>query len=268
MQEQFTGQPPDPLPDAANLYDYLEAHEFLIGGAEVCAGSPAMIMQAYEAMTSRHAVEPEALPQDCSRLDIAWEQFDVFTDAASGLWYELVLYVLRAPQFCPKLEEPRLPSDVQQRLNVCLKRRATELLADQRGLVVDIARGAAEFCRGAAGACLIKPADQIVSPPSERPEHLAATMLAWLNAAAPDDMRTHAAVVASALQALLAAYHLFETRVLSTLDEHLRCLMAALGMDEPGEALTYAALSHVCGRTLRDWDPDRRFEEPGQSGAE
>jgi hypothetical protein len=253
MQVQFTGQRPDPLPDAAMFYAYLEAHELLIGEAEVCAGSPAMIMQAYDAMTRRRAVEQETLPPDCSRLDIAWEQFDVFTDAASSLWYQLVLYVLEAPQFCPKLEEPRLPSDAQHRLNGCLKRRATELLAEQRGLVVDIAHSALEFYRGAAGACPIKPADRSLSPPSQGPENLAATVLAWLNAAAPDDMRTNAAVVASALQAQLASYDLFEARVLSRLNQHFSCLLAALGLDQPDQALTYSALSHVCGRTLRDW---------------
>src|SRR6516225_4106903 len=57
LQERFTGRSPDPLPDAAGFYAYVEAHELLIGDAEVCAGSPAMIMQAYDAMTRPQAVD-------------------------------------------------------------------------------------------------------------------------------------------------------------------------------------------------------------------
>jgi hypothetical protein len=265
LQERFTGRSPDPLPDAGGFYAYLEAHELLIGEAEVCAGSPAMIMQAYDAMTRPQAVEQDALPPVCSRLEIVWEQFDVFTDAAAGLWQQLVLYVLGAPQFCPNLEEPRLPSDAQQRLNACLKQRATELLAEQKGLVVDIAHGAVEFYRGAGAVCRIEPTDRSSSPPGKQPDSLATTVLAWLKEAAPDDMRTHAAVVAGALGAQLGPYDLFEAHVLSRLNQHLRCLMAALGLDEPGEALTCSALSHICGTTLRDWGNDRRFDTPGQS---
>jgi hypothetical protein len=266
LKEQFTGQSPDPLSDAAGFYAYVEAHELLIGEAEVCAGSPAMIMQAYEAMTSRQVVEPQELPPDCLRLEIGWEQFDVFSGAVAGLWHQLVLYVLQAPQFCPQLEEPRLPTDVQQRLNVCLRRRATEILAEQKGLVVDIAHGAEAVYRGAADVGLIKPTDRSLLPPSQRPDNLAATVLAWLKEAAPDDMRTHAAVAAGALEAQLAQYDLFEAGVLSRLNQHVSCLMAALGLDEPGGALTCAALSHVCGRTLRDWGEDRRSDKPGPSG--
>jgi hypothetical protein len=253
LQEQFTSQRPGPLPDAASFYADLETHQLLIGEAEVCAGSPAMIMQAYEAMTRRRAVEQEALPPDCAKLDVAWEQFDVFTSAASNLWYELVLYVLQAPRFCPKLEEARLPAEVQDRLNLCLERRAAELLAEQRGLVVDIARGAVEFYRDAAGAWVIEPANRSLPESSERPGNLAAAVVAWLTAAAPDDMQTHTAEVAGALQAQLAPYELFEAQVLSKLEQHLSILLAALGLDQSGEALTDSALSHVCGRTFRDW---------------
>jgi hypothetical protein len=265
LQERFTGQSLDPLPDAAGFHAYLEARELLIGEAEVCAGPPAIIMQAYDAMTRRRAVEREALPPDCSRLKIAWEQFDVFTDAASSLWHGLVLYVVAAPQFCPKLEEPRLPGDVQQRLNGCLQRRATELLAAQRGLVVDVARGA-EALYG--GVCRIEPADPCLPPRARRPDNLTATALTWLHAAAPDDMRTHEAVVAAALQAQLAAYDLFEARVLSGLNQQLSRLMHALGLGQPSEALATSALTHVCGTTLRDWGRDRCIDQPGQAGGD
>ena len=67
LQERFArSTTPTHLPDAAGFYDHLEEHELLIGEAEVCSGSAAMIMEAYDAMTGRHAVAKEALPPDCT----------------------------------------------------------------------------------------------------------------------------------------------------------------------------------------------------------
>jgi hypothetical protein len=40
---------------------------------------------------------------------------------------------------------------------------------------------------------------------------------------------------------------------LDGLNQHLGCLMDALGLGRPSGPLTASALSHVCGRTLRDW---------------
>jgi hypothetical protein len=72
------------LPNAAGFHDYLEAHELLIGEAEVCAGPPAMIMEAFDAMVGGRVVAQEALPADCARLEIAWERHDLFTDHAAN----------------------------------------------------------------------------------------------------------------------------------------------------------------------------------------
>jgi len=121
LPERFVDETtPPPLPDPAGFYAYLEEHELLIGEAEVCSGSAAMIMQAYDAIIGRHTVAPEALPPPCASLEIDWEQYDVFTHHASNLWRDLVLYVIQEPQFYPELADPRLPSDVQDRLNACL----------------------------------------------------------------------------------------------------------------------------------------------------
>jgi hypothetical protein len=241
------------LPDSAGFYAYLEEHELLIGEAEVCSGSPAMIMQAYDAMTGRHAVAQENLPPQCTSLEIAWEQYDVFTHHAAYIWNDLVLYVIRAAQFCPELADPRLPPDVQLRLNACLKRGCTQLLAGQTGLVVDMARGAQDFCGRPATAWLSEPPGPRSPSPSLQPGSLAATVLAWLNDVAGADMQTYAPMVASALQARLAPYDLYEATVLAGLNQHLSCVMHALELEEPSAALTASALSHVCGRTLRDW---------------
>jgi len=254
MRERFADETtPTHLPDAAGFYDYLEAQELLIGEAEVCSGSAAMIMEAYDAMTGGHAVAQEALPPDCTRLEIAWEQYDLFTDHAANVWNDLVMYVLQASQFSPELADPRLPPDVQVRLNDYLKRRGARLLAGQTGLVVDIARGAQDDFDPPAAVWPTELPGPLVPSPSLQPGNLAATVLAWLIDVAGADMQSYAPVVASALETQLAPYDLYEANVLAGLNQHLSCLMHALGLGRPSAALTASALSHVCGRTLRDW---------------
>jgi hypothetical protein len=254
MQERFADEKPGPLPESAAFHADLEAHELLIGEAEVCAGSPAMIMQAYDAMIGRPAVPQEALPPDCTRLRIAWEQFDDFTHQAANLWNDLVMYVIQTSQFFPVLDDPQLPSDVQHRLNDCLKQRATQALAGQTGLVGDIARAAQEY-GGRPAISQLEPPSPWLSP-SLPPDSLAAVVLAWLNKVAVADMHSYAPVVASALQSQLSRYDNYEATVLAGLNQNVSCLMQALGLGRPSAALTPSALSHVCGRTLRDWgDP-------------
>jgi hypothetical protein len=248
MRERFGDETtPTQLPDAAGFYAYLEEQELLIGEAEVCSGSAAMIMQAYNAMIGRNGVALEAPPPDCARLEVDWEQFDLFTHHAANLWNDLVLYVIQASQFCPELADPRLPPDVQDRLNGFLKQRGTQLLAEQRGLVVDIARIVGAAYRAA-------PSGPAQPPSLTLPvESLAAIVQAWLKAVAAPDMQKYESLVASALQSQLAPYDLYEATILAGLNQHVSCLMDALGLDRPGTALTASALSHVCGRTLRDW---------------
>jgi hypothetical protein len=249
LRERFAPDTPEHLPDADGFYAHLEANELLIGEAEVCSGSAAMIMQAYDAMTGRHAVTPEALPQDCARLEIGWEQFDVFTDNAANVWNELVQYVIRMPQFLPELADPQLPQEARQRLNDHLSRRGAELLMGQKGLVVDIARAALEYC-GRPASWHPEP---LLPPTTLQPDGLAATVLAWLCDEAGADMQNYGPVVAGILQPQLARYDLYEVGVLAALNRQMSCLTDALGLDSPGATLTPSAISHVCGRTLRDW---------------
>jgi hypothetical protein len=259
MRERFAAEPTPPqLPDATGFHDYLEAHELLIGEAEVCSGSAAMIMEAYDAMTGRHAVAEEALPADCTRLEIAWEQHDLFTEQAANVWNDLVLYVIEASRFCPEIADSRLPPEVQQRLNACLEQRWTELMAGQKGLVVELAREAQSYLGPPGAGPSAEPAVSELAPPSPQPAGLAASVLAWLCDAAGAEMQTFAPVVASALQAQLAPYDLYEATVLAGLNERLSCLTGALGLGRTRDALAPSALSRVCGRTLRDWgDPSR-----------
>jgi hypothetical protein len=254
MQERFADKTtPEQLPNAAKFHDYLEAQEVLIGEAEVCAGPPAMIMEAFDAIVGGQEVAQEALTGDCARLEIAWEEHDRFTDHAAYVWNDLVMYVIESAQFCPELADPRLPADVQDRLNACLKQRGAQLLAEQSGLVVDLARGAQQFIDCPSSPLPTEPSGPQLATPSLEPGSLAATVLAWLSDVAGADMDAHAPVVASALQAQLGPYEIYEATVLAGLNQHLSGLMDALGLGRPRETLTASALSHVCGRTLRDW---------------
>jgi hypothetical protein len=262
LQERFAGAAAAPLPDAAAFYAGLEEQELLIGEAEVCSGSAAMIMQAYDAIAGQHAAAPETRPPPCAGLAIAWERADVFTDHAAELWNDLVLYVIRAAQFCPKLTDPRLPPDVRRRLNDCLDRRASQLMAGQAGLVVDLARAGRDYC-GRATSWHPEPAAPPSPRPSPRPGSLAATVMAWLSEVGGADVQTHAPVVASDLRSQLDRYEVYEATVLADINQHLSRLMDALGLGQPGGELTASALSHVCRRTLRDWDdPSRDARRP------
>jgi hypothetical protein len=254
MQERFAHETtPARLPDATGFYDYLEAHKLLIGEAEVCAGSAAMIIEAYEAMTGRHAVAEESLQPDCARLEIAWEQHDLFTDHAAHLWNDLLMFAVETPHFLPELADPRLPADVQDRLNGILKQRGTQLLAGQRGLVVEIARSAQDYIGPLTAAEPPEPPGPVPISPSLQPGSLAATVLAWLSEVAGADLEAHAPMVTSALQVRLAPYDDYEATLMAGLNQHLSCMMDALGLDPPSTGLTASALAHVFGRTLRDW---------------
>jgi hypothetical protein len=249
MRERFANEGPTPLPDAAGFYAYLEEHELLIGEAEVCSGSAAMIMQAYDAITVPKVVDPGDLPPPCQSLEVAWGSFDLFTHHATALWDDLVMYVIRAAQFCPEVACPELPPEVQGRLNECLRRRAAQLVAGQTGLVVDVARAAREYVRCPAA----RAGGMALPSPAAPPGSLAAVVLAWLGEVAGADLRPYERVVAAALKSQLAPYDSYEAAVLAGLNYHLSCLMDALGLGRPGAALTASALSRVCGRALRDW---------------
>jgi hypothetical protein len=237
------------LPNAADFYEFVETQQLLIGEAEVCAGPPALIQKAYEAMIGEHPVAQKDPPASCASLEIAWEKHDIFADQCADIFNDLAMYAIGAEQFYPELAEPALPADVQNRLNAHLKDRGDRLRAGQSGLVVDLARGAQQFLDGASAARAPEPPQ----PPRPDDGSLAATMVRWLHEVAGADMRAYGAVVASALGARLGAYELHERTVLAGLNQRLSCLMDALGLGATCNTVAASALSSVCGRTLRDW---------------
>jgi hypothetical protein len=189
-------------------------------------------------------------------LDVDWERFGDFTHHTCNVWNELVQYVSQTRQCRPRLSDPRLPADVRDRLNALLRQRVDGIRADQAGLVVDVARGAEEYAGRPLGTETCGPADGVVPPGPRTTGGLAETVLTWLQDAAADDVRGRGAVVAEDLRARLDPYDRLEANVLAGLNDDLNGMVRALGHGRPEAALTAAALSHVCGRTLRDWgDP-------------
>jgi hypothetical protein len=255
MQARFAqNQALEPLPDSAGFYEFLEAYELLIGEDEVCAGSPAMIMEAYDAMLGKQAIGPDNLPDECGPLEIDWDKHDLFTDHASFLWDDLVMYVIRTSQICPELTDPRLPDASRQRLNGHLQRRTAQLLEGQTGLVVDIARAAqSSIANFAAGEPAERPHERSTSAAAE-PGSLAAAVATWLSKETASDMRNYGDWVAEELKTQLAGYELLEASVLAGLNQHADALVQALGCEGYRSPLTATALSQICGRTLRDWD--------------
>jgi hypothetical protein len=253
LTDRFSAETPAALPDAAGFLKYLEDDELLIGEAEVCSGSPAMITQAYEAIVGGQSVAQGSLPPPCESLEIDWERFDEFTEYASAIWRDVAIYAMRMPEFLPALSDPQLPQEVQKRLNTLLQCRGTELLEGQAGLVIEIAR---------AVHAALPPEPRLASDPAAAtvPGSLAPVVLAWLTDAAGTDVQAHQATVANALRAQLDPYDCFEATVLAGLNQHLRGLMHSLGLD-PGAPVGAPALSCVCGRTLRDWTHRKENDE-------
>jgi hypothetical protein len=254
LRERFAAEASEtPLPDAAGFYAYLEASELLIGDAEVCSGTPAMIMQAYDAIIGERSIALETLPPVCTRFEIAWDRFDDFTEHAAAIWRDLMLYAIETPRFCPRLSDPNLPPDLQRRLNARLEGRAKQILAAQTGLVVEIARTVAQGAELPSHNPIEAPSPPFEPAARQRSRGLAAVVIAWLGEAASSEMRLYEQDIARALEAQLARYDDYEASVLDELNRHVSALLAALGLDQRAAVLTGSALSLVCGRTLTDW---------------
>src|SRR5579862_9090584 len=117
-----------------------------------------------------------------------------------------MLFVMQMPRFVPEIADPRLPPGVHSRLNFLLKERGARLLAEQTGLVVEIARAVQKFGVGPADGLPQEEPGPRESSSGCPPGSLAATVLEWLNHVDGADMQVFAPVVVSALQSRLAPY--------------------------------------------------------------
>ena len=253
LPERFAGQPTTAgLPDARGFYAYLEENELLIGEAEVCSGSAAMIMQAYEAIIGGRTIAKADLPPPCTELEIDWDAFDAFAQHTASIWRELVFYLTHEPEFYPRLKDSRLPPEIERRLNEYLGARTVEIATEQRGLVAEIARAALEYN-----------GPPIAISAGLRPRYnasrggagFAATVARWLAEQAKSEMQAHSAIVSEALEAQLWLYDRYRGEVLSSLEAHLAGLLRALDFSGTVRPLDEAAFSRACGRALCDWYP-------------
>ena len=247
LGDRFSDESPTELPDAAGFLAYLENERLLIGESEVCSGSPAMITQAYAAITAASQIAEETLSPGCASLAIDWPRFDVFKEHADWVWKELVICAAAMPALVPRLADSRLPHDLQARLNTLLESRGAEILEGQSGLVIEIARLAQSEPRPRKAQPRDLPETAVPEPGS-----LAEVVFCWLSNIAPGDTRNHPTLIAEALHAALAPYEAYEGAVLERLNQHMNAILNALGF-APGEPLTPVALSQLFGATYRDW---------------
>ncbi len=236
---------PAELPDSAGFLEYLEAAELLIGEAEVCSCPPEMILQSYKAMTRGKA--SVSAPQ-IDGLSIDWDLFDDFAESAGDMWRELVMFAIRTPALIPQLDGAVLPDVVKERLNALLLQRGTQLLEARDGLVVAVA----DAVREAVGGPTMPMHVNAGISNKVQPGTVAAEVMGWLRQNAPDDVARYGAVVEGELQLQLGPYEDYELGVLERINRSLDSAMKALDL-ETGPAIARAALSRICGPTIRDW---------------
>jgi len=241
LAEEFSedGEPAI-LPDVKDFYSYIEKNELLVGENEVCSGSAAMIMQAYEAIVNRRAVSAELLPSPCPALRIDWDRFDSFARHASRIFRELVMYAIKSMRFCPQLEEPHVPPGVRDRFNALLRERAGDFASGRSGLVIDLARGVLEESKAQAR-------------PFAKTTPLAPKTPLWLSKLAGPDLEQYLPLLASALHTQIADYGGYQEQVLASLNRNIGFLLDALGLGPRQDLLTLAQVGQICGFNDSDW---------------
>ena len=160
------------------------------------------------------------------------------------------MFALRMPGLIPQFEDTGLPDKVQTDLNTRLLNQGTRLLEGRDGLVVAIA----EAVRSAAEMPVVPLPSHIgKSTNTVRPGTVAARVMEWLHSQAPEDLAIYGVAVEKAIALQLGFYEDYEEGVLIRINTSLDSVMRALDL-EAGPPITPAALSHICGRTMRDWD--------------
>ena len=239
---------PVELPDAEGFLEYLEAAGLLIGEAEVCSCPPDMILRSFEAITQVTPVTEDVTAPQCHGVSIDWDRFDDFAEAAGDMWQEMIMFAIRTPALIPRLDQAAIPDDVKKRLNALLLERGARLLEGRDGLVVEVA----ESVRRAVGTLATPlPASAGMSRQIQ-PGSVAEAVVKRLRKEAPEEMSACGPAVEDALQLQLGPYEDYEAGVVARIDRRLERVMKALDLAS-GPVSTQAALSRICGRTMRDW---------------
>ncbi len=179
---------------------------------------------------------------------IDWDLFDDFAEGAGDMWRELVMFAIRMPVLIPQLDQAELPDVVKKGLNTLLLQRGTELLEARNGLVVTVADSVQEAVGELSGPLPVN----VDMPSQVQAGTAAAEVLKWLRGEAPEEMATYGPMVEGGIQLQLGAYEDYEAGVLQRINRSLDSAMKALDL-VPGPSITRAALSQICGRTIRDW---------------
>lgn len=262
MHDKFIPPEEKKLPDAQGFYAWLEEHALLIGDDEVCGGSEIMISRAYECMRGLHETPQrveDSLPQ-LETMQIDWNAYDLFVANTSNLWRKAILSVILMQDFGIQVNEPSLPTGLQQAINTWLKESFEQLLSRQTGLAVNIA----QITLQESGRDLSEWAEvqhefmheigYVESFVQNRDSALGQRIMSAL--AGRFELGEHQMVVANSLYQQVARYEAFETAILQSFNEHLRQLQSALGYaNEDEKNLKAADLSEVYGATLQDWLP-------------
>lgn len=250
-------QEQEPLPDSKGFYAWLEQEKLLIGPEEVCGGSEAMISRAYEAMRGQTASPTnldESLPMLTS-MAIDWDAYDVFTFNVSELWRKAIWFVIQMRDFGIQIEEPSLSPALVENINTHLQQRFENLLEEQSGLTVEIARLTLEESgRSLEEWFAVQTAflDEIGYQASEATGAdggLTADIMADLIQAV--DLGGNAPTVAKAVGEQVARYAAFEAAVIRAFNLHLGKIQQALGYASDDAGLLPADLSAMFGRTVR-----------------
>ncbi|WMP19419.1 hypothetical protein [Thiothrix lacustris] len=257
MNDCFVSDAEKALPDAKGYYAWLEEHELLIGENEVCGGSEAMISRAYEAMRGYHdnpqRIEDE-LPQ-LAAMDIDWDAYDVFVANASELWRKAILFVIQMRDFGFRVDEPTLPAELRDGINNWLTTHFEQLLAQQSGLAVEIARFTLEDSGHSLAEWMSVQTDfrDELAPPDKTVKDSALVNELIAQVHKTFCVTGYEAVLAQAIQAQALRYEAFEGALLQTLNQHLSAMLEALGYEDSGTNITTAHLTAIYGKTIRDF---------------
>lgn len=260
MHDKFIPPEEKKLPDAPGFYAWLEAHKLLIGDDEVCGGSEAMINRAYECMRGLHAT-PTRVEDDLPQLQamqIDWDAYDLFVANTANLWRKAILSAILMRGFGIQINEPSIPTGLQQAINAWLKESFGQMLSRQTGLAVNVAQMTLEESGRSLSEWVqvqhefmheIGYTETSVQPTDST---LAQGILSAL--ANQFELGEHRRAIADNAHQQAARYKSFEAAILQSFNQHLLQIQSALGYaNEDGNSLESADLSNIYGVTPTDW---------------
>lgn len=250
------------LPVANEFYAWLEENELLIGEAEVCGGSELMISKAYEAMLGLQTDMPEHIEDvlpELAGLEIDWSAYDEFAANASNLWRKAIQFIIYMKGFNVQFNTPALPAKLQPDLNTWFTEHFADLLEQQNGLTVDIARLTLHESEHTLEEWLLTGQTFLDEIDYQEPQQAAPQMAALTQSIVQQlerdtSLSDYQAIISEMTEQQMARYQAYESAVLNTVNHHLAHIQQALGYQHAAnDPVSPADLSTLFGATLRDW---------------